>query len=96
MNKGFTELICNNEWVLDLLEERRYHLGRPKFDFAFPDQVLPRDCMVYDNGSYVSATVVRDAIVRGKNWEKYLVPEIADYIKGKNLVGRVKRICGRL
>jgi hypothetical protein len=92
-NKGFTEFICNNDWVLGILKERQFKKGKKLFDILFPDQVLTRDDMVYDNGTYISATVVRTTMVNDGPWERYVRPEVARYIKKNKLVERVKKLC---
>jgi nicotinamide mononucleotide adenylyltransferase len=95
INPDFTEFVCNNDWVLGILKKRMYDEdGHKKYDIIFPDQVLPKDEMIYQNGIYISATVVRKAIVDDGPWEKYLLPAIAGYIKENSLVDRVKKLCG--
>ena len=90
-NPKFTEFICNNDWVLGILQERQYILGEKQFDILFPDQILPQREMIYEDGVYISATVVRTAMANGDKWERFLLPDIADYIKKNNLVRRVKK-----
>jgi len=92
-NKDFTEFICNNGWVTGILEERQYLNGKKQFDIISPDHILPEKDMIYEIGIYISATVVRRAIVNNDNWERFLLPPIADYIKKNGLVERVKKLC---
>jgi len=93
-NPNFTEFISNNDWVTDLLKPRMYdEKGNKKFDIIFPPQILPEKDMLYVNGIYICATEVRKAMVNDGQWEKFLLPEIADYIKENNLVERVKKLC---
>ena len=67
--------------------------GKKQFDIISPDHILPEKDMIYENGIYISATVVRRAIVNDDNWERFLLPPIADYIKKNGLVERVKKLC---
>ena len=92
-NRDFTEFICNNGWVTGILEERQYINGKKQFDIISPDHILPEKDMIYESGIYISATVVRRAIVNDDNWERFLLPPIADYIKKNGLVERVKKLC---
>lgn len=95
INPGFTEFVCNNDWVLGILKERMYDKeGHRKFDVIFPNQIIPLEDMIYEDGVYISATVVRETMVNDGPWEKYLLPEIVNYIKKNNLVERVKKLCG--
>lgn len=94
INPDFTEFVCNNDWVLGILKNRQNRHGKKQFDIIFPDQVLPMEEMIYQDGIYISATVVRETMVNDGPWEKYLLPAIADYIKENNLVDRVKKLCG--
>lgn len=92
-NRDFTEFICNNGWVTGILEDRQYINGKKQFDIISPDHILPEKDMIYESGIYISATVVRTAIVNDNNWERFLLPPIADYIKKNGLVERVKKLC---
>ncbi len=94
-NPDFTEIVCNNDWVLGCLEPQRWSKpgGPPKFDYVSPDQVLPQKDMLYDKGEYISATVVRTRMVNDGDWESCVVPGVAKYIKEHDLVARVKELC---
>jgi nicotinamide mononucleotide adenylyltransferase len=92
-NPDFTEFISNNDWVTDLLKPRQYKDGYKQFDIIFPPQILPEKDMLYVNGIYICATEVRKAMVNNGEWEQFLLPDIADYIKENNLVERVKKLC---
>jgi nicotinamide mononucleotide adenylyltransferase len=94
-NPDLTEFVCNNDWVLGILKKRQLdQRGNRKFDIIMPDQIISKDDMVYEGGLYISATVVREAMVKKQKWERYLVPDIANYIKKNNLVDRVVELCG--
>ena len=92
-NPEFTEFVSNNDWVTGILEQRQYKYGERLFDIVFPYQILPEEEMIYENGIYISATVVRQAMVEDGPWQKFLVPEIAQYIEKNDLVKRVKELC---
>ncbi|MBI2650639.1 nicotinamide-nucleotide adenylyltransferase [Candidatus Woesearchaeota archaeon] len=45
--------------------------------------------------SGISSTIIRNMMIKNKNWEKMVPREIADYIEGVKGVGRVKKIYGK-
>jgi len=93
-NPDFTEFVSNNDWVTDLLKPIMHDKdGHKKFDIIFPNQIISEKDMLYVNGIYICATEVRKAMVNDGNWEEFLVPEVAGYIKKNNLVERVKKLC---
>jgi nicotinamide mononucleotide adenylyltransferase len=91
----FTELISNNAWVDRCVMKRQYSNGKKMFRIIRPDEIIPVERMIYVNGEYVCATLVRKAMVNDGNWKDYVPKEVSDYIERNNLVERVKKVCGK-
>ena len=81
-----------------------------KYDIINPTDVIDQDKITYirnvKKGNsiiatirkplYVSGTFVRASMVNGWNWENLVDPEVAKYIKKKDLIGRLRDFCPEL
>jgi len=81
-----------------------------RYDILSPSDVLSKDKVVYvkgvlQNGAlwkaakkpfYASGTFVRAAMVNNWNWEDFVDPRVADFIKKKDLIARIRELCPEL
>ena len=86
----------------DLYDDKKWiaYIKRnlPKFDYVYSGNKWTLKCFRMHDSSIkkiklikgVNSTKIREMIAKGKNWEKMVPKEIADYIKKIKGVDRIK------
>lgn len=91
------DLYNDKKWV-DYIKK-----NLPKYDFVYSGNQWTLRCFKRHDSRVkkiklikgISSTIIRDKIIKSKDWQKMVPKEIADYIKKIKGVERVKRIYSR-